>query len=68
MGAVPMARITLHTPEDASALRARLRGHCLSQLASYKVPIRFAITDANAHDARFKKMRPNEERDRPDTP
>jgi acyl-CoA synthetase (AMP-forming)/AMP-acid ligase II len=66
MGAVPMAQITLHTPEDATALRARLRGHCLAKLASYKVPIRFSIADVNAHDARFKKLRPNEKRDRPD--
>ena len=59
MGAVVMARIKLHEPEDSAALRARLRKHCLARLAPYKVPVRFQITEEEQHSKRYKKQRPS---------
>jgi acyl-CoA synthetase (AMP-forming)/AMP-acid ligase II len=59
MGAVVMARIKLHEPEDPAALRARLRKHCLARLAPYKVPVRFHITENEQHSKRYKKQRPS---------
>jgi acyl-CoA synthetase (AMP-forming)/AMP-acid ligase II len=59
MGAVVMARVKLHEPEDPAELRARLRKHCLTRLAPYKVPVRFQITDDEQHNKRFKKQRPS---------
>jgi acyl-CoA synthetase (AMP-forming)/AMP-acid ligase II len=58
MGAVVMARIKLHEPEDPAALRTRLRKHCQARLAPYKVPVRFRITDDEQYNKRFKKQRP----------
>ena len=58
MGMVVHARIQLHQAEKKSDLRTRLRKHCLTQLASFKVPMRFDITTETQHNERFKKMRP----------
>jgi acyl-CoA synthetase (AMP-forming)/AMP-acid ligase II len=59
MGAVVMARVRLHEPEDPADLRARLRKHCLARLAPYKVPVRFHITQDEQHNKRYKKQRPS---------
>jgi len=59
MGAVVMARIKLHEPEDSAALRTRLRKFCLARLAPYKVPVRFHVTEDEQHSKRYKKQRPS---------
>jgi acyl-CoA synthetase (AMP-forming)/AMP-acid ligase II len=59
MGAVVMARIKLHEPEDSAALRTRLRKLCLARLAPYKVPVRFHVTQDEQHSKRYKKQRPS---------
>jgi acyl-CoA synthetase (AMP-forming)/AMP-acid ligase II len=58
MGAVVMARVSLHREEDPAALRSRLRKHCLAKLQPYKVPVRFQVTDESQHNLRYKKVRP----------
>jgi acyl-CoA synthetase (AMP-forming)/AMP-acid ligase II len=60
MGSVVVARISLSQPEEPLALRARLRKHCLSRLASFKVPVKFLLTLEGQHNLRFKKARPTE--------
>jgi len=58
MGHVVVARISLSEPEEALALKARLRKHCLSRLAPFKVPVKFVVTQEDQHNLRFKKARP----------
>ena len=58
LGQVVQAHISLDRPEDADALRERLRDFCLERLARYKVPMRFVvIAKAEQHSRRFKKNR-----------
>jgi len=59
MGQVAHARVSLYRPEEPELLTERLRMLCLTQLAKYKVPLRFIMVDEEAqHGARFKKIRP----------
>lgn len=58
MGQVVMARVSLYSQEDPQVLSERLRAHCLSRLAKYKIPVRFVIVDeSEQHNERFKKLR-----------
>jgi long-chain acyl-CoA synthetase len=58
MGQVAHARVSLDRPEEAEALTERLRRLCVSQLARYKVPLRFVVVDAGAQlGSRYKKLR-----------
>ena len=58
MGQVVHARVSLFQAEAAEQLTERLRRLCLTQLAKYKVPMRFVMVDEEAqHGARFKKLR-----------
>jgi acyl-CoA synthetase (AMP-forming)/AMP-acid ligase II len=60
MGHVVVARISLRQPEEALALKARLRKHCLSRLAPFKVPVKIVLTVEGQHNLRFKKARPTD--------
>jgi long-chain acyl-CoA synthetase len=60
MGHVVVARISLSEPEEPLALKARLRKHCLSRLAPFKVPVKFVLTGEGQHNPRFKKARPTD--------
>jgi long-chain acyl-CoA synthetase len=67
MGQVAHARISLYRAEAADLLTERLRRLCLTQLAKYKVPIRFIIVDEEAqHGTRFKKLRQGFDEDQGD--
>jgi acyl-CoA synthetase (AMP-forming)/AMP-acid ligase II len=58
MGSVVHARLTLAQPESQAALTDRLRAHCAARLERYKIPLRFAVVDADAQRSdRFKKVR-----------
>lgn len=62
LGQVVHARISIHGPEDHSALKERLRKFCLEKLAKYKIPMRFVIVAKDEqHSQRFKKLRKNDE-------
>jgi acyl-CoA synthetase (AMP-forming)/AMP-acid ligase II len=59
MGSIAHANLSLHEPEDAAALTARLRRLCVSRLARFKVPVRFTIvSNEEMRSTRFKKLRP----------
>ncbi len=51
------ARINLINPEPFDAFKKRLRTFCRERLASYQVPVRIEITDADQFGIRMKKMR-----------
>jgi long-chain acyl-CoA synthetase len=58
MGQIVQARVSLHEPEDAAVMTARLRRLCVERLARFKVPVRFQVVDDGAqHSERFKKIR-----------
>jgi len=58
MGQVAHARVSLYQPEELGTLTERLRILCLTQLAKYKMPMRFVIVDKESQlGARFKKLR-----------
>ncbi len=62
MGKIVHARISLHEDEESSAVVERLRKHCMSKLAKYKVPVRFNIVSHESqHNERFKKIRKDTE-------
>ena len=60
MGHVVVARVSLSEPEEAQALKARLRKHCLARLAPFKVPVKFVVTGEDQHNLRYKKARPTQ--------
>ena len=61
LGQIVVARVVLHEPEAADALRLRLRKACLARLAAFKVPVKVELLDQTLDQAlysvRFKKMR-----------
>ncbi|MDP9202132.1 MAG: AMP-binding protein [Gemmatimonadota bacterium] len=57
LGSVVHATVTLSEPEDPTALRERLRLHCTSRLARYKVPVKIEIASDLVISDRYKKMR-----------
>lgn len=58
MGQVAHARVSLYQSEAPEVLTERLRKLCLTQLAKYKIPMRFVVVEEEAqHGARFKKLR-----------
>lgn len=57
LGSVVNATVTLAGPEDPVALRERLRSHCSSRLAKYKVPVKIEIAQDLVVSDRYKKMR-----------
>jgi acyl-CoA synthetase (AMP-forming)/AMP-acid ligase II len=63
-GQIVAARFNLHTPEELSTFKRRLRAFCKNRLAPYKIPVRIEITDHEQFSVRFKKLRRAEAPDR----
>jgi acyl-CoA synthetase (AMP-forming)/AMP-acid ligase II len=57
MGQVVTARVTLTKGADAGTAERRIRKHCLSRLARYKVPMAVDVVDAPLSSARQKTLR-----------
>lgn len=57
LGQIVVAKVVVHEPEAADALRLRLRKACLAKLAGFKVPAKVELLDREIYSARFKKMR-----------
>lgn len=57
MGHVVVCKVNLAQPEDPKALKLRLRKHCRTHLAEYKVPVRVEVTEAPLYSARMKRLR-----------
>jgi acyl-CoA synthetase (AMP-forming)/AMP-acid ligase II len=56
-GQVVCARVSLIRPEATADVRQRLRKHCGSQLAPFKIPALVEVVDGDQHSYRFKKVR-----------
>ncbi len=56
-GQIVCARVSLIRPEPTAEVRRRLRGHCSSRLAPFKVPATVEVVDGDQHSYRFKKLR-----------
>jgi hypothetical protein len=52
-----VARVVLAEPEEADALRLRVRKACQAKLSAYKVPAKVLLLEHDAYSARFKKVR-----------
>jgi acyl-coenzyme A synthetase/AMP-(fatty) acid ligase len=59
LGHVVVAQVVPAATIDAADLRSRVRAHCRTRLASYKVPAKVVVVDAPLHSARFKKKIPS---------
>lgn len=58
MGHVVHAHVALFEQESVEDLTNRMRKHCNSKLAKYKIPVKFIIiTSKQQHNERFKKIR-----------
>jgi long-chain acyl-CoA synthetase len=56
-GHIVAARVSLFKPEDLMQLKKRVRAFCKDRLASYKIPVKFEITEQEQVSARYKKLR-----------
>lgn len=56
-GQIVVARVRLATSESLAEFRARMRSHCASLLARYKIPHKVVIVEEDLHTERFKKLR-----------
>lgn len=56
-GQVVVAKVRLERPEDGRELTRRVRLHCRSRLAPFKVPVFVEVADGELHGHRFKRMR-----------
>lgn len=58
MGHVVHANISLYTDEPVAEFTGRMRLHCSSKLAKYKIPVKFSIVNnEDQRSDRFKKIR-----------
>lgn len=58
MGNVVHAQVSLIREEDHSKVTERLRAHCVTRLARYKIPVKFHFVVGDVqHTDRFKKLR-----------
>lgn len=57
LGQIPSAFVVLERPECPESVKARIRAHCLSCLASYKVPPKITVVTRIALTDRGKKDR-----------
>jgi acyl-CoA synthetase (AMP-forming)/AMP-acid ligase II len=57
VGQVVAARLVLARPEDAAALRQRVRAFCAPRLPRHKIPVRIEIADRPDLGDRLKKVR-----------
>lgn len=56
-GKVVAARLCLETEEPQRDVERRIRKHCRSRLAHFKVPAFVELVDSDLHNARFKRVR-----------
>jgi long-chain acyl-CoA synthetase len=59
LGHIVVARVMPAGPVNAADLRSRVRAHCRTRLAAYKVPAKVIVVDSPLHSARFKKKIPD---------
>ena len=59
LGHVVVAQVVPSAPMDAAELRSRVRAHCRTRLAAFKVPAKVIVVETPLHSARFKKKIPN---------
>ncbi len=57
LGHIVVATVRLLAPEDAAALKLRLRKACLQELANFKAPAKIVVTEADLTSVRHKKLR-----------
>lgn len=57
LGSVVAATVTLMNSEDSAEARERLRRHCASRLARYKIPVKIEIVSELEISERYKKVR-----------
>ncbi len=57
LGNLIVAQVVLKEPEDAAALRLRVRKACAAVLAPFKVPSKVVVAKAGLYSSRLKKMR-----------
>jgi long-chain acyl-CoA synthetase len=57
LGTIVTARLRLVEPEDPRALKERVRAFCRDRLASYKLPVKVEVVDAELFGARYKRHR-----------
>lgn len=58
MGKIVMAQISLHQIEELGALTARLKKHCMTKIAKFKIPVKFVLVEQeDQRSERFKKIR-----------
>ncbi|HRE87572.1 MAG TPA: fatty acid--CoA ligase family protein [Myxococcota bacterium] len=57
LGQIVVAHVALKEAEPTATLRARVRQHCLSRLASFKVPTKVIPMQDEMYSSRFKKLR-----------
>jgi acyl-CoA synthetase (AMP-forming)/AMP-acid ligase II len=57
LGQLEAVRVNLFESEPLSDLKKRIREHCLTRLAAYKVPVKVVVTEDDQYNARFKKLR-----------
>jgi len=63
LGQMVCARVTPTPDATLEGLAARIKKHCRTLLAGFKVPAKVEISHEEQHSARFKKLRPKEARD-----
>lgn len=57
LGQIVVAKVATRAPEDAAALKARVRSGCRETLAAFKVPAKVLAADGPLYTARQKKSR-----------
>jgi acyl-CoA synthetase (AMP-forming)/AMP-acid ligase II len=57
LGNLIVAQVVLKEPEDANALRLRVRKACAAVLAPFKVPAKVVVSEKGLYSSRLKKMR-----------
>lgn len=57
LGQIVVAKVTLQAPEDADALKRRIRAACRTALAPFKAPSKVVIAEGALHTHRHKKIR-----------
>lgn len=57
MGSIVVAEVVLRSPEDADALRKRVRRACAAELTPFKVPAKVFSVESGLYSSRLKKVR-----------
>ncbi len=56
LGHIVVAKVVLAEPEEADALRLRIRKACQAKLSAFKVPAKVLLLEHDAYTVRFKKV------------